>query len=614
MGGCAVAIAPPVHSLLRMPRFPKALLRYVGIWLAAGVLAVGVTRWGFTAGSQTDAVQLGVLIALTTVAEAVLLYLHHGRSREFVSLVETAIALNILLLPAGDAIGVTLAGVLIASVIHRRHVLKIIFNLSQYAVGTGAAIGVFHALAPAAGELGVQTAAALMAGMIVFGGVNAVAMAGIVGVLENRPFLKALTEGARITALTVLGNTSVGVLAAVVWGARPELAPLLAAPILTMHLAYRGVVRTHELLETVTAERDRLSRIINGSSNGIALLDADGNVDVWNPALAALTGVSADEARNQPVRDLLAPTDDSGQVIDLAAPVQAAAPDASASVIEMTVSHREGGEKIVKARHSLLFNNEEECVGDVILFDDITRQRESERLKDDFLARVSHELRTPLTPIKGYAQTMLRRSGSMSPDKQHEVLAMIVERVEHMELLIDDLLLVSQAVGGDSAGLSDDVRQVPVPLGDVCEKVVRCVRTNEPNRVFDVFGDTGAQALADPVRVAQIVATLLGNACKFSDATSSIEVELSSDENAAYVSVTDHGRGIPADHLERIFERFHRVEDPLRMETGGMGLGLFISRNLARAMGGDIDVSSRLGEGATFRLRLPLPSEDRAVA
>lgn len=594
------------HAAPSFSRTVQARLNlYVGIWTFGALAATVMLMVASSSPQRIPGGRLATLAAVTAAAEAVILYLHHRRSREFVSLVEAAIAINILLLPPLEAVTVTLAGVLVANLIHRRAPLKLVFNLAQYAVATVAAVAIFETVGGNRADASIGTVAALLAGMGGFGLVNAASISGLVSLLERRAFTTVLRSGAEISLLTVAGNTCVGALAAVTWATHPDLVLLFIAPALILHLAYQGVVRTQELLGEVTAERDRLNRIIVGASDGIALLDADGGVDVWNPAMESLTGVPAASALGRPVGSVLSGAGLDGNKIDPAAPLTTATPEEPTSIVEMTVDHSGGGNKIVKMRHTALFDGEGVLSGDAIVVDDVTRERETERLKDDFLARVSHELRTPLTPIKGYAQTMQRRGMNMTPEKRDEVLTMIVERTNHMEAMIDDLLVVSQ--GGTKAQKpSGQIAVHPVNVGEVCRELVERYTKEDHAHVLQLGAPSeGVVALADPLRITQIVDALLSNAFKFSEPGSLVELDVRQDGGRILISVTDEGRGVPADHLGRIFERFHRVEDPMVMETGGMGLGLFIAQTLARAMQGDVSVESRLDEGSTFTLELP---------
>lgn len=595
-------------QVVRLPAQKAARLRgYVGLWSLGAVFGISMLGTAFGRSGVIEVGSVLALIVLTAATESVVLYLHHGRSREFVSLVEAAIVTAVFLLPPDQAIAATLGGVLVANLAHRRPAQKIVFNVSQYAVGTVVAIFLFHLLGGPGDDPSFRAVVALLVAMAGFGLVNAGAISGIVSMLERRPFLEVFSEGAEISALTVLGNTCVGTLAAVMWGSHPELTPLFIAPALILHLAYQGVVRTQELLSEVTGERDRLNRIIVGASDGIALLDAEGCVDVWNPAMEALTGVDATTAVGNPIDRALQGTALDGERVSAAEPLRTATPDNPTSIVEMTVNHVTGGTKIAKIRHTALFNAHGVLAGDAIVVDDVTRERENERLKDDFLARVSHELRTPLTPIKGYAQTLLRRRAKMTEEKQEEVLSMIVERSQHMETMINDLLVVSQAEV-TVQGIREQLKMTPVDLHALCHRVVEMhVDRDHVLQVLEAAREI--TALADPHRLTQILEVLVSNAFKFSEAGSLVELGTSHHGGRAAITVTDHGRGIPADHLDRIFQRFHRVEDPMVMETGGMGLGLFIARSLARAMGGDISVQSRVGEGSTFTLELELASE-----
>lgn len=592
---------PARRTRLRLPHAQTTTL-YVAAWVLLGATCGAVLLRFLTSEVRVSTSQIISLVAITALAEGVLLYLHHGKSKEFISLVEVAIAINVFLLAPREALWVTLAGVALANIAHRRHALKIVFNLGQYAVATSVAIAVFELLGGSHSVMTLPVAGALGAAMVAFGLVNALAMSGLVCLLEGRGFRAAMMEGSSISSLTVLGNTAVGILAAVVWQANPELTPLFIAPALTLHLAYRGVVRTSELLEAVTSERDRLQRIVRGSSNGIALLDADGHVDVWNPAMAVLTGVESDAAVGAPASQMMRGSDLDEAEFDVKDQIPRTT--TPPSVFEMRLAHRAGGSKIVKVRRATLTGHDDEVTGHVLMVDDVTRERETERLKDDFLARVSHELRTPLTPIKGYAQVLRHKRDRMPADTQDQALDLIGRRVQHMEAVIDDLLLVGRIAAGRS-GLGDQVQVREIDATGVTALVLEHFRDTEKDRDIILCAPEEAPATADPKRVGQILINLLSNACKYSAPDTPIEVDVCSEDGRVTITVSDHGRGIPPDHLGRVFDRFHRVEDPLTMQTGGMGLGLYISRSLAQAMDGDLEVESSLGQGSTFTLRLP---------
>ncbi|MFN2614396.1 MAG: sensor histidine kinase, partial [Actinomycetota bacterium] len=178
------------------------------------------------------------------------------------------------------------------------------------------------------------------------------------------------------------------------------------------------------------------------------------------------------------------------------------------------------------------------------------------------------------------------------------------ERTDHMARLVEDLLLASR-ISNPAERRMPDVNRQEVDIAPVVERALRSFRVAHPTREFRVRGSEGITCSADPIRVEQIVANLISNAVKFSEEGTFVDVSLSQDTRETFIEVTDEGRGIPSDKFDEIFERFRRLEDPMKMETGGAGLGLFIVRELARAMGGAVSVRSELGHGSTFSVSLP---------
>ncbi len=595
-------------SRLRETAGQKKLQLYVAPWVVIGLGSVVL----LAILSPLDEIKVpgGILAALlflslTTLAEGTDLRLHHGKAEEGITLLEAAVAANILLFPPVWALSISVGGIALRHLVRRSSPLKFFFNLGQYGLAVVAALLVFHVIGGRS-FIGLREILGIALAMVVFGSVNALAISGIVALLEDRVLRQVLFEGARLSTINVLGNASVGILAAIIWTTRPELTALLLFPAFTLFLAYRGVVRGGELLASVKAERDRLDRMVVGASDGIVLLDAEGGVELWSPAMTELTGIPEDAVMGNPLSSVLAVRDASGEMIDPLQPMGDATPTDRSWVVEMMVDHKEGGQKLVLARHSALFDEHERCIGDVVIFHDITRQREVEGMKDDFLARVSHELRTPLTPIKGFAQTLLRNEDRISPEKRREALETMIERADHMGRIVEDLLLVSRISAG-KASLADQIRLEPIDLLALCDRTVFSFREAHPERIFElVVGTEIPPALADSTRVDQIVANLISNACKYSAEGQPIIVRLQMEgDGQVVVEVSDQGRGITPDQIEQIFEKFHRVENPLTMTTGGFGLGLFISRQFAEAMDGTLTVSSRLGEGSTFTLTLP---------
>ena len=372
------------------------------------------------------------------------------------------------------------------------------------------------------------------------------------------------------------------------------LTPLASA----LGVALRGAAH----LQQLTEEKSKLQAVVDQSSDGILVLDGDGAVLLWSPALTALTGRSESEAVGAPLAQSLHTIGSDGERCDpFAAGRTALTPDEPHTTVELVLKRTDGEQRVIRCAHAGVFS-EGELVRDVVIVHDVTRERQVERLKADFIATVSHELRTPVTPIKGYADLLRRRGESMTLERRNECLEVISDRCDHLARLVEDLLLASRI----SATEGSATAQVDLGSGDLVALVHRAAGDfgADGERVRLSLPADPVPVTCDPMRVIQVLTNLIGNALKYSSPGTPVDVRLVTDDGTAYVEVADHGRGIPADQLERVFEKFHRVEDPMRMTTGGTGLGLYIARQLATAMGGTLRCTSTLGTGSVFRFGL----------
>jgi signal transduction histidine kinase len=240
------------------------------------------------------------------------------------------------------------------------------------------------------------------------------------------------------------------------------------------------------------------------------------------------------------------------------------------------------------------------------------------RMRGDFVASVSHELRTPLTAIVGYAELLEVRWSAMSEDARLEHVRRIVWSANRQMRLVQDLLLISRL---DLQALSLDC--TPADLQALVGLAVTEVQGSYRGQQIQTTGPAGILVRADTARLVQILVNLLDNAAKYSPEGTQIEVGWESTVSQAVVRVRDHGPGIPAEGRSRLFARFGKIAaSRIRAGRVGTGLGLFLGRQLARAMAGDLDLESTGPEGSTFCLRLPLVlempqelmSQDRTLA
>lgn len=238
--------------------------------------------------------------------------------------------------------------------------------------------------------------------------------------------------------------------------------------------------------------------------------------------------------------------------------------------------------------------------GAIGVFFDITQIEKLERVRQEFLSNVSHELRTPLTAIMAFVETL--ESGPLEDsDDSRRFLSIIRKNARRMQHLIDDILELSAIEAGN---VKVDPEEIDVAL--LINDVTTALGAKASSRGIAIENrvPAGTMVLADPRRLEQMLTNLIDNAIKFNRDGGEVTIQCENDE-CTRILVGDTGEGIPAQHLERLFERFYRVDRARSRELGGTGLGLAIVKHLALAHGGEVKVSSELGKGSVFEIDLP---------
>jgi two-component system sensor histidine kinase SenX3 len=237
-------------------------------------------------------------------------------------------------------------------------------------------------------------------------------------------------------------------------------------------------------------------------------------------------------------------------------------------------------------------------VGAVAFVRDITDVRRVESIRRDFVANVSHELKTPIGALALLAETL---AAGGEPEAMRQLSSRLVREADRLARIVDDLLDLSLI----------ETQERPVreetPVGHLLEEAVDRVRpaAEAQGIALLIVGNDADTIMCDPTQVISALANLLDNAVKYSDEGQTVEISAESSGEEVVVQVRDHGIGIPAKDLERVFERFYRVDRARSRATGGTGLGLSIVRHVAQVHAGAVTVDSIEGEGSTFRLTLP---------
>jgi PAS domain S-box-containing protein len=342
--------------------------------------------------------------------------------------------------------------------------------------------------------------------------------------------------------------------------------------LLELLAGHAGVALTNAMaFEEVVRQRAHERAVIDASADGIAVLDAGGLVRQWNPAAHRLTGVSAEAVTGKPP------------------PFPLPAPGSK-------LTHKLANGRWLDVLCTALAGGVER----VLDFRDVTAAKELEEAKDLFLATASHELRTPITVVQGFASTLASRWDKLTDTDRRGAAAIIAERAGSLGRLVEQLLLGSRA-GADELAVTNGPFDLAVLLRGAA--VAFRPLSDKHTLLADIPSDLPA-AFGDAMATDIIAGQLLENAFKYSPSGGTVTVRARAVAGRIDVTVEDEGIGISSGDHERIFERFVQGEAGDRRRFGGIGLGLYIVRRLARAQGADVQARSRPGGGTIMWLRL----------
>jgi two-component system phosphate regulon sensor histidine kinase PhoR len=352
------------------------------------------------------------------------------------------------------------------------------------------------------------------------------------------------------------------------------------------------ILKLKEQTEEAGVEGRRLQAILDSMSEGVIALDKKLKVILVNSRLRFLFGI--DGARDIGRVSLL----EFSRSTELEAAAQQVL--STGRPFEQTFGRYIAGNE----QHFRLFAAPfGEDRGVVIVLGDISRLVRLEQVRKDFVANVSHELRTPIQVVQGFAENIL--ASSLNDKEQVRHFAEIIKKNTHiMENLTTDLLtLVSLEDEGTARPSMEKILLAPLIAEAASMVGIAAAKKNIP---IAISGANDLQAKVYGSLLIQALVNLLDNSVKYTNSDSAIKVKAFIEENQLVIEVKDKGIGIPAEHLDRIFERFYRVDRSRSREAGGTGLGLAIVRHIALIHSGDVEVESHAGEGSVFRLRLPV--------
>ncbi len=365
--------------------------------------------------------------------------------------------------------------------------------------------------------------------------------------------------------------------------------------------------RLGTLLRAEQEEAEKGSAILEGIADGVMLADSDGRIVRFNSAAERILDIPRDAVLGQPLTRLVGLRGGSSSAWARTIDEWSANPD-SFRPGQFVAERLEIGKKVVSVHLSPVHVvADEQFLGTVSVFRDITAEVEVDRMKSEFISNVSHELRTPMTSIKGYADLLLMGAAGTVGEQQEQFLKTIKANADRLSVLVNDLLNISKLDTGSSRIQSERVELRLLLDRIVRNAEMRALRDGKAMHfALDVPADL-PQITADSDKLTQIFTNLVDNAYNYTYAGGSISLRASLQDDKVLVAVSDTGIGIPDDFKDRVWGRFERNEEhALVMEAAGTGLGLAIVKTLVELHNGQVWFDSELGKGSTFYVALPI--------
>jgi two-component system phosphate regulon sensor histidine kinase PhoR len=350
-------------------------------------------------------------------------------------------------------------------------------------------------------------------------------------------------------------------------------------------------------IHTVVSQRNKLEAVFDSMVEGILTINHKERITALNGAAARLLETTVEKqalghtilevVRNSAFKRFIQDSLEADEPLEG----------------ELTLTHSQLGDRFIQA-HSVQIKEEEQKQILVVLHD-VTRLKELENLRRDFVANVSHELRTPITAIQGFAETLL--DGAMEePDNLRNFLKIIEKQSNRLRSIIEDLLTLSRIEEKNRA-----ITLTVTPLHDVLSSAIEVCRPRAAEKDIDLILDCptalGATINAPLLELAMV--NIIDNAVKYSG-TTRVDIGAAANKGHIAITVADLGEGIPRQHQHRLFERFYRVDKARSRKQGGTGLGLAIAKHIVLSHNGDVSLLSSPGKGTTFTIRLNRPSPD----
>lgn len=364
--------------------------------------------------------------------------------------------------------------------------------------------------------------------------------------------------------------------------------------------------------------------ILEAIQDGVVMVGPDSVIQVFNQSAAAITGWSVTEAKGLDYKSVIKFLDQQGQVMpDNNNPItQALLTGQAVRDNNASISSKSGKPVAVSLIVSPVLDTAGQHSGNVVgVFRDVSKEREEEKQRSDFISTASHEMRTPLAAIEGYLALALNPKTASIDDNARNLLQKASIATTHLGELFRDLLTSSKAEDGRLTSYP-----AVVEVGEVLEQVTEASRFKAQEKGLELRyiissqqGSNANKAIrplyfvhVDPNRIREVFQNIVDNAIKYT-MSGSVEVRLTGDPTITQIQVKDTGEGIPAEDIPHLFQKFYRVDNSTTRTVGGTGLGLFICRKIVELYNGRLWVESQPAKGSTFFINLPRLSSAQAT-
>jgi len=370
---------------------------------------------------------------------------------------------------------------------------------------------------------------------------------------------------------------------------RPDLDELVSLGATMNHMASQ----LDERIGTILRQRQEQEAVLASMVEGVIAVDSRSRVISLNRAASALLGLDPAFVIQRNINEVVENPDIQWFITRSLA---------ASEPIEGEITLQGDKPRFLQAHGTTLKDPQGKAFGVLIVVHDVTRLRQLENARRDFVANVSHELKTPITSIKGFVETLLE-GAMLDPDHAGEFLRIIGRQADRLGAIIEDLLSLSRIEQEAEQG---KIHLVGGKIKTVLKAAIQACNTRSAEKKIKV-----SMACPEDLRaringplLEQAVINLIDNAVKYSGPGSWVQVEAGKEDGQVEVRVRDQGVGIPQEHLPRLFERFYRVDPSRSRKVGGTGLGLAIVKHIAQAHGGKVAVESTPGQGSTFTIYL----------